>query len=95
MNIKELFKKHSDEYLHFERVHNPLSARPDLAAFMLLDKLLGHSDANILSYSGHDEVFLSIDVAELCKVLSEEDIITLCRCGVRYSSEYNCLCMFV
>lgn len=95
MNIKELFNKHSAEYLHFERVRNPLSTRPDLAAFMLLDKLLGYSDKDMLSSAGYDVVYLSGDVEELCKVLDEEDIITLQRCGVIYSSEYECLYMFV
>jgi len=95
VNIEELFKKYTNEYLHFERVDNPLSTRPDLSAFLLLDKLLGYSNEDILSCAGHDEVFLSADVEELAKVASEEDIITLIRCGVRYSSEYDCLCMFV
>ncbi len=95
MNIKELFEKYEDEYLHFERVDNPLSTRPDLSAFILIDKLLGNSDRNILSGAGHDEVFLNVDIEELERVSSEEDILTLIRCGIVYSSEYDCLYKFV
>ena len=40
MNLQEIWDKHSDdEFLQFERVQNKLSIRPDIHAFMLLDKL--------------------------------------------------------
>lgn len=82
-----------EEFLRFERIKDPLSKRPDLCAFILLDRLVpGVSD--IVSSSEHDEFFLSIDCEELAAVATRDDIITLVRCGVRYSDDSGCLCMF-
>lgn len=93
INIKDTFAELDDEYMEFKRIENPLSSRPDLCAFILLDKLCpGNND--IISASEHDEFYLSIDVEELAKVATKEDILTLNRCGVRYDSGYDCLCMF-
>jgi hypothetical protein len=95
MKLKEmvkLFEKHGEEYLQFELVEKPLHSRPDLAAFLLLDQLVpGKND--MVSASEHDEFFLSVDVEEVAKVITEEQIVTLIRCGIRYSS-YDCFCMF-
>ena len=81
-----LFEKHSDEYLKFERIVAPLSRRPDLHAFILLDRLVpGKTD--MISGARHDEIFLDVELDDLAVVATEENIIDLIRCGIRESEE--------
>lgn len=94
LNIKELFEKHDEEFLKFDQIKNKLSKRPDLHAFILLDSILP-SDDNIISGSGHEEIWLKIDLEELAEKATEEQIVDLHRCGVHYFEEYDCLGMFV
>jgi hypothetical protein len=49
----------------------------------------------MVSAAEHDEIYLSIDMEDFAKVASEEDILFLTRCGVRFDEEYDCLAMFV
>jgi hypothetical protein len=95
VDIEAAFQKYiDDEYLEFDRVETRLSNRPDLHAFILLDRLVpGTSD--IVSAAEHDEFFLDVDLSSLAEVANEEDIRELVRCGVRISDEYDCLAMFV
>lgn len=91
-NLEEVFEKHDDEFIKFDRVKNKLSSRPDIHAFILLNQLVpGTSD--MVSASEHDEIFLDIDVEELAKVATEGQVIDLIRCGVRLG-DYG-LAMFV
>jgi hypothetical protein len=69
-----------------------LSRRPDINAFLLLDRLVP-GKLDIICHSEHDEITLDIDVDELNKVGTEEDALDLIRCGVRYDG--GCLRMFV
>ena len=90
---QELYEKHREEYLRFDRVENKKSNRPDLHAFILLDQLVpGNTD--IIAASAHDEFFLATDPEELSRVATEDQIIELIRCGVRYSSCHDSLSMF-
>ena len=90
MDIEELFKKYTDEYMRFDRVEKKRSTRPDLHAFLLLDELFpSHSD--IISDAQHDTFFLGIDYEEIEK-LTKDQIVELIRCGVRYDEDS--LCMF-
>lgn len=91
-DLEAAFEKHSDEYLKFDRVENKLSRRPDLHAFLLLDKLFP-SDSDVVAGAAHDEIFLHPSEKELRKGLTEELVIELTRCGVRMS-EYGGLSMF-
>jgi len=94
MNVAETFEKYSGEFLEFGRVQNPYSGRPDLHAFIMLDRLVaGQSD--IISSAEHDEIYLDVSPQALEVVATEHHILTLVRCGVRYSQEFDCLCMFV
>lgn len=76
------FEAHEDEFLKFDRVAHKLSRRPDLHAFMLLDSLVPGDDYIVCSAS-HDEIFLGVEVGDLMKVATEEQLIDLHRCGVR------------
>lgn len=93
--LAELFEKHNDEYIKFERVENKRHSRPDLHAFLLLDELCpSENDSDMVAAAEHDEIYLDVDVEDLAVVVSEDQVIELTRCGVRYSDEYG-LCMFV
>lgn len=89
MTIEELhalFKKHKDQYSRFDRIAAPFSRRPDLHAFILLDRLVPGT-RDIVSAAEHDEIFLDVSVEDLAAVATEENIIDLIRCGVRWDSD--------
>lgn len=94
-SLEELFESLNDEFLKFERVEAPLSRRPDLCAFILLEELLPGGTSDLICSAEHDEIWLDVDVEELAKVATEGDIRTLVRCGVRYDSDINSLALFV
>lgn len=90
--LRDLFKEHKNEYLKFKRVTNPRSKRPDLHAFLLLDYLCP-GDRDMISCAWHDNIGLDIDLSDLAKVITEEQVIELIQCGVRIN-ENGCLVMF-
>lgn len=92
MNIEDKFESVNDDYLKFDRVLNKISNRPDVHAFILLDKLFPDNQ-DIISRSHHDEFYLSMSTEQI-ETLTDEQILELVRCGVRYDSECECLCMF-
>lgn len=91
---KEQYDKYKDELLEFRRVQNKTSKRADLHAFNLLDKLVPGT-GDIVSAAEHDEIWLSVDPMELAASATEEQIIELIRCGVRYDKSTDSLAMFV
>lgn len=93
INLKETFDKFDDEFLDFERVESPLSNRPDLHAFLLLDQLCP-GDKDMICAAEHDEFWLSIDTDALASVATEEQIRDLIRCGIRFDDDVDSLCMF-
>lgn len=101
-DLPEFFEEHGDEFLRFERVDpfKKLSNRPDLHAFLVLDRLMenvlgSNGGEDIISSTSHDEIWISVDVEKLLTVISDEELIDLHRCGVRYDEQYDSLCMFV
>ena len=86
----ELFKKYEDsEFLHFDQIAVKSTNRPDLHAFVLLDRLvpsethrLGYG-SDMVSGAEHDEIFLDTDLEKLAAVITEEQVVELSRCGVR------------
>jgi hypothetical protein len=99
MNTKELktlFEKYDDEYIEFDRVQNPLHPCPDVCAFILLNKLVPlQRGQDMVSWSEHDEIGFFVDPTALAKAASEDDILTLVRCGVRYDDGSDSFKMFV
>lgn len=93
--IKELFERFSDEFCKFELVENKLHNRPDIVAFLLLDKLVPGIGKDIIIAAEHDEIYLDVDCEFLANAATEDDIKTLIRCGVRYDESNSLLCMFV
>lgn len=95
IDIKAAFDKHEGEFLKFDRVENKQCSRPDLCAFLLLDRLLPNEGRDIISAAEHDEIFLDTDISKLSEVSTEDDILMLVRCGVIYDSYTDTLSMFV
>jgi hypothetical protein len=89
-------RNNDEEFGEFKRIVPPdrLSNRPDLHAFLLLDKLIPAA-SDMVSAAEHDEIWLSIDIDDLAKVITEADIIALTRCGVRFDEDSESLAMFV
>lgn len=91
--LRDLFEKHDELFMAFELYGRTGTCRPDLAAFILLDQLCPATGGIIIgAITG--EIVLNIDPVELAKVITEEQVIELIRCGVRYDDQDNSLCMF-
>lgn len=95
MDLQATFDKHSDEYIKFERIAYPRHTRPDLCAFLLLHDLGGGNGRDMVSAAEHDEIWLDADPDVVAAKATEDDIVTLIRCGVRYDAENDSFCMFV
>lgn len=91
--LHDFFESKHDEFLRFDRIQNKLSQRPDLHAFLLLDSLAPQKGDMIIG-SEHDEIYLGVDVEKLLEVVTEQQLIDLHRCGVRYHEDHSCFCMF-
>lgn len=92
IDLEATFDKFEDEYIQFERIENKLHARPDIHAFILLDKLVP-GDRDMVCAAEHDEIYLDVDTDALALVATEDDILQLVRCGVRLDDDS--LAMFV
>ena len=91
----ELFKDGVDgEFLQFHHVENKLSKRADLNALLLLDSLVD-SEECIIADVGHDTVYLTIDIDQLSKAITDESqVLDLIRCGVLYERESESLVIY-
>jgi hypothetical protein len=95
LDLQSLFEKYSEEYLQFERVENPRHPRADLCAFLMLHDLAPQPHGrNIVGRAKHDEVWLDADCDALATSATEEDVVTLIRCGVRFDSGNHAFAMF-
>lgn len=94
IDLEATFEKFEDESCEFDRVEKKLHPRPDLCAFLLLDKLLPNDGRDMVCAAEHDEIFLDVDCERLAEVATEDDILTLVRCGVRYDSDMDEMKMF-
>ena len=93
--MHEAFESVEDDHLQFDRIENPLSLRPDVCAFLLLDKLVPPTGKrDMIAASGHDTIALATDCEALAGIATPEDIRTLRRCGVWYDDDEDCLKMF-
>lgn len=91
--IEELFMKYDDEYTEFDKIENKRHPRPDICAMIYLhEKLGGKGDAVVCAE--HDQIWLNWEKKEI-KKLTDEDVLYITRCGVRYDSDTESLAMFV
>lgn len=91
MSIEQVFEKHHDQSLKFEKVEVKRSKRADLHAFLLLDELFP-GDCDIVAEVIHDQIFLGVEENDFEK-LTEKQVVELIRCGVFYDEDS--LSMFV
>jgi len=94
MNLKAAFDKFEADFIKFDRIADPPSMRSDICAFLLLDKLVPGT-IDMVTAAEHDEIWLQVDCDVLAKVATEDDILYLVRCGVRYDDDTDSLAMFV
>lgn len=85
--LKQSFARHRAELNHFERIAAPLHPRPDVCAFLMLDRLLPGT-ARMVATAEQEVIYLSVDLAEFAAVATEDTVRDLVRCGVT-------LCRFV
>lgn len=88
-----MFDEFEEDFLKFDAIKEKLSTRPDLHAFILLDKLVPGT-RDLISAAEHDEYYLSIEPDELLKVATKDQLRDLHRCGVRYDGANDSLCLF-
>jgi hypothetical protein len=88
MTLKERFDQYENEYLLYRE-----AGRPDLNAFYLLDKLIPGTE-DMINGAEHDEYYLSVSPEVLHQVASDEDILFLVRCGVRYDEDVDSLALY-
>ena len=95
MSVNDLFEKHEEEFLKFERVEKKLSSRPDLHAFIFLDGLFPaeKEGRDMVAAASHDQIYLDVS-CEQCEELTESDVIELLRCGILYSDSEEGLYAF-
>jgi hypothetical protein len=97
--LETLFEKHHEEHGEFQKVKKPRSKRADLNALMLIDSLVTYDESlgdseDIISASEHDQAWISIEPERLAPFVTEEQVIELIRCGIRYDREHDAFCFF-
>ncbi len=92
----KIFVEEDDEFLKFDRIapERRLSNRPDLNAFLLLDKLMP-GERDMVCSAEHDQIWLDTACEVVAGVATEEDILDLMRSGVMYNKETDSFSMFV
>lgn len=84
-----------DEYIRFERVENKASARKDIHAFLMLDKLVP-TGYTMVAASVRDQITLEPSISDLVAAgITEAQAVELYRCGVTYDHEIESLRMLV
>lgn len=94
MNTHDRFEAVNDDYLDFEQISDKKNTRSDIHAFILLSELFPGYSRDIISAACHDEIWLDVSSEEIEK-LTDENILELVRCGVRYDDDNDSLGMFV
>jgi hypothetical protein len=87
--MKALFEKHEDQYLNYGG-----EGRNDLMIFNVMADLVP-GNADIVSYAGHEEIYLSIEPEKFADVAEESTIVWLIELGLRYDSDRQAFYMFV
>lgn len=95
--LQEIFDKHSNEYAKFDRETAPMHVRPDICALLLLHELDQRKKPgrDMIVASRHDEIWFGADVCAVAENATEEQIITLIRCGVMFDADRECFSMFL
>lgn len=94
MTVREMYERfefHLEnlEGHKFDRVESPRHPRPDLCALLVLHDL-DPTSKDAISYSTTDEIYFSMDPEVVAGRITEEQIVTLVRCGVWFSRGQDC-----
>lgn len=92
-DLAELFNSYEDEFLKFDRIQKPLSSRPDIHAFILLNEIYPNT-RDMVSAAEHDIIYLDVSLEDLADKITPEQVCDLVRCGVMIEDE-EYLAMFV
>ena len=88
------FEKADDEFMEFEKISPKLSNRRDLHAFMRLDQWFPSERVdNLIGAAEHDEYYLDIPIDKLV-TLTDDQVVELSRCGIRFDDSLRCLAVF-
>lgn len=71
------------------------SQRKDIHAFVTLDKLIPADSGDLIAWAGHDEISLEPSLEEIAPLLTEDIILDLLACGVRFEVGEDCMKMFI
>ncbi len=93
-DLRDLFVKHDAEYLQFDRVENPMHRCRDLCILLMLDKLVAYEGTKFIADADHEIIYLGVSLEQVAAVATEEDIITLVRCGLMIDTDQDCFSMF-
>lgn len=94
--LKAWFKRTSDfdEFLRFEKIPESERLHPNRELCGLLKvAALMKTPKDFSICATHDEIYL-VSADELRDDMTEEDVLYLHRCGVRWDSSHDCLAMF-
>lgn len=90
-SVEELFERRiqqfEDDFLKFDGVESKFSTRPDLHAFIFLDRLLPETDRDIVCSAGHDQIWLDVSVEILNPLITDDELRDLVRCGIMYDTD--------
>lgn len=86
--LEEIFEKYEDEFCEFDRIDDPKHCRSDICAMLMIDEIQSRSDfsdnqGKMISWAGHDVIYLDVNVEEFSKVVTKKELIDLIRCGIR------------
>ena len=84
--IANWFEKHEDEHLKFDSipVKDRLHPKDDLCALLKVSSLM-KDPSRLFLRAAHDEIFFGF--LEDLGPITEEDVLYLTRCGVRWDEE--------
>jgi len=89
-DMAKFFADRRSEYIKWSRVENRRSRRPGLHALLLLDEL-APGDRDMIAGAEHDLFWLDVDLKHIAKVATDEQLIELIRCGVKYDERMGAM----
>ena len=92
MGIKKRFLKYMDDY---HLLNDDKMTYNDYLAFTILQKYVYLRNRNIIAGIRNNVICLSLDEISMDKNITDDEIITLVRCGVYYDDDQCSLCMVV
>ncbi len=97
--ISQWYEKNENEYLKFDRITDPLHPVEDICGILYLHQKCGARKASnrkgfcdFISSAEHDEIWFD---AQEIKNLTEDDVVYLMRCGIRWDSDVESFGAFV